>query len=65
MEMRFLLKHITLVDKNYKNMTRKYNGKRITFRVDEKTRTKGEKVAKKKGTTISDLARTGFEKQLN
>lgn len=45
-------------------MTRRYNGKRITFRVDEKTRTKGEKVAKKKGTTISDLARTGFEKEL-
>lgn len=43
---------------------KKYNGKRITFRVDEKTRIKGEKVARKKGTTISDLARTGLEKEI-
>lgn len=39
----------------------KLNGKRITFRVDEKTRKQGEKVAKKQKTTISDLARSGLE----
>ena len=37
------------------------NGKRITFRVDEKTRKQGERVAKKQKTTISNLARKGFE----
>ncbi len=39
---------------------KKLNGKRITFRVDEKTRKQVERVAKKLETTISDLAREGL-----
>jgi hypothetical protein len=45
-------------------MKSKYNGKRITFRVNEKTRKLGEKAAKRKDTSLSEIARIGFEKEI-
>ena len=45
---------------------KKYNGKRITFRVNENSRKNGEKKVKKNTyKSLSEIARIGFEKLAN